>query len=220
MVVNIRRTWPLFFVIIPLIAGCGLFQSTAEKMYERMEKVVSIEDGFKNEQERLIELEKKEKEIYDEILSLGMKDRDKIARLSDEAAGIAKQREECLEKERESMIRAEEEFKKLTKDIEKLDDEKLKKNAEKMYDTMMKRYELHEELYRKYKQGIAYDRELYAMFKEENVKLEDLEDQINKINGIYHEVIELNGQFNKQTEAYNEAKVQFYKDAGLDVKTE
>jgi predicted patatin/cPLA2 family phospholipase len=99
-----------------------------------------------------------------------------------------------------------------------MDDPTLKKIVNQLNDIMMKRYDAHRELYKQYSDAIQYDKELYQMFKNKNLSLEDLEAQINKLNETYKKVYTANDQFNKYTQQYNEKKLLFYKKAGL--KTE
>lgn len=55
------------------------------------------------------------------------------------------------------------------------------------------------------------------MFQNEELTLEELEQQINLINETYEKVVAANESFNKLTDQYNNAKVSFYKKAGLEV---
>ncbi|MCU9612257.1 YkyA family protein [Caldibacillus lycopersici] len=210
----------LIIGLLFLLSGCFNRQSTEEKIYEALESVVQLEQEFENQQEPLMEIEKQEKEVYDSILELGLKEHDQIVTLADEAIGLTEKRQELLDKENDSIEQAKKEFENVQKLIEKIEDEKLHTEAQNLYDTMMKRYSLHEQLYEQYALGIQYDQELYNMFKQEDVLLDVLQPQIEKINAAYAKVYELNDQFNEQTERYNDSKVQFYENAGLNIQLE
>ncbi len=47
--------------------------------------------------------------------------------------------------------------------------------------------------------GLKYDTELYKMLKNKEVSLEQLEDQITKINNTYEKVLNANERFNEKT---------------------
>ncbi|MEH6905342.1 YkyA family protein, partial [Neobacillus drentensis] len=76
-------------ILIVIIAGCTKEKTPVEKMYDVLEKVVSAEKVFEEQQNPLVTLEKREKEIYDQIIKLGMKEYDQIVKLSDEAVLLA-----------------------------------------------------------------------------------------------------------------------------------
>jgi translation elongation factor EF-1beta len=202
------------------LAGCLDKQSPEEKMFEELEKVVSIEKVFEDQQDPLVELEKQEKQIYEQIISLGMKEYEQIVKLADEALEIADKRKEHIEKEKESIEESEEEFGNVSPIIEEIDDSDLKKQATELQSTMKERYKIHDELYQNYAQGLQYDKELYEMLKDKELSFEKLEEQINKVNKVYETVLKNNQEFNDKTDQYNKEKMAFYKKAGIEVNTD
>ncbi|WP_312096873.1 YkyA family protein, partial [Niallia sp.] len=72
--------------------------------------------------------------------------------------------------------------------------------------------------YNNYIEGLNSDKKLYEMFKDEEVNMEDLEEQVKKINKTYEMVYENNQTFNELTKKYNELKVDFYNEAGIKIK--
>jgi hypothetical protein len=213
----------LFIILVVAVlslAGCLDQQTPEEKMFEELEKVVSIEKDFEDQQDPLVELEKQEKKLYEQIISLGMKEYDQIVKLADEALKIADKRNEHIEKEKESIEKSEEEFKKVSAIITEIEEPSLKKQASQLQETMKERYAIHEELYTNYKQGLQYDKELYEMLKDKELSFEKLEEQINKVNKVYETVLKNNQDFNDKTDQYNKEKMAFYKKAGIEISTE
>ncbi|MFT4415182.1 YkyA family protein [Fredinandcohnia humi] len=200
-----------------LLLGCMGGPTPEEQIYETLEKVVSLEKEFEEQQDPLIELEKNERSLYDEILTLGMKEFDRIVQLSDEALAIVDERETRLNNEYESIKASKEEFQKVDEFIEEIKDEKVKEEADELVTLMNKRYDSYEELYSTYSEAVENDRKLYEMFKKEDLTLEELEAQINSINATYEKVVAANDTFNSYTDQYNKAKVSFYENAGLEV---
>lgn len=200
------------------MTGCNLFgPSPEEQIYNHLEKAVSLEAGFKDQQTPLVTLEKKEQEIYDEITKLGMNDFDKIQSLSEKALESVNKRQELIANEKESIDAAQAEFEKIKPIIDEIEDEKLQSKANELYELMIKRYKTYDELYNNYKDAMLLDRELYKMFKNKDLTLEDLENKIKEINKGYEKVVEKNKEFNDLTTKYNELKKDFYKAAGLNV---
>ncbi len=205
----------LLSVLIVIFAGCTKEKTSVEKMYDVLEKVVSAEKEFEEQQNPLVTLEKKEKEIYDQIIKLGMKEYDQIVKLSDEALLLADQRKEHMEKETKSIKESEKEFKKAANIKDKFEDTDLTKLANELYEIMMERYKAHDALNIEYNEALKNDKELYEMFKNKDLPLEDLEAQVNKLNETYKRVYTANEKFNMLTEQYNDKKLSFYKQAGL-----
>lgn len=203
--------------LVFLLMGCTGGPSPEEQIYETLEKVVSVEKDFEEQQDPLVELEKKEKELYDKILTLGMKEFDQIVSLSNDALTIVADREKRINNEHESIKASKKEFQKIDSYISEIKEESVKEEANALISLMNQRYDSYEELYNSYNESILYDRELYEMFKNKDLKRDELDAQIKKINETYTKVTSANDTFNKLTDQYNNAKVSLYKNAGLEV---
>jgi hypothetical protein len=214
---NLRKSSLILTALaaVVLVSGCFNKKSTVEKMYDVLESVVSSEKVFEEQQDPLVLLEKKEKALYDQIIGLGMKQYDQIVKLSDEALKLTDERKDRMEKETKSINKSKQKFNEVANLKENLDKPELRKTANELYDTMIKRYQAHDELYKEYMEGIKADQELYQMFKNKNLPLSALEDQVTKLNNIYEKIYAVNENFNKLTEEYNAKKMTFYKEAGF-----
>ncbi|MBS4177276.1 YkyA family protein [Lederbergia citrea] len=212
---NKLHIFVMVFVFSFIISGCA---SPEESIYETVEATAVKEENFDKQQEPLAELEAAEKSLFDKIMALGMKEFDQITKLADEALVNLDKREEFMKKEKESLDASKEELNKATEEINKIKDNELKKQAEEMQQLMNNRYKTHEQLYSAYLSGLSEDRKIYQLIKDKNLKMEDLTDQIEKANQAYESVFELNSQFNEQTEKLNEAKIKFYKNAGINIE--
>jgi hypothetical protein len=216
---NIKKSWLILTALaaVVLISGCFNKKTSIDKMYDVLENVVSSEKVFVEQQDPLVSLEKQEKDLYDQIIGLGMKQYDQIAKLSDEALKITDERKVRMEKETKSINESKKKFNEVAmikKDLEP----GIREKADDLYGTMVKRYQAHDELYKEYKEGIQADQDLYQMFKNKNLPLSQLEDQVNKLNKIYENIYATNENFNKLTEEYNSKKLSFYKKAGFKSK--
>ena len=200
-----------------LLMGCMGGPTPEEQIYETLEKVVAVEKDFEEQQNPLVELEKKEKELYDEILTLGMKEFDQIVSLSKDALAIVGDRETRINNEQKSIEASKKEFQKVDALISEIKEDSVKEEANELVSLMNERYKSYEDLYTVYKEAIEHDKKLYEMFQNEELTLDELEQQINLINETYEKVVAANETFNKLTDQYNKAKVTFYKSAGLEV---
>lgn len=209
--------------IILLISGIAILSacngaSTSEEMYKHFEKAVSLESAFEKQQDDIVKLEKKEQELYSQILDLSMDKFDKIKKLAEDAIVVIEKREEKIGLEKESIDASKEEFEKVKDLIGNLEEKKAKEKANEMYDIMMKRYDTYYKLNDAYKQSLKLEKELYTMLQNEELKQETLAEQIKKINDSYKKVLEANEKFNTYTEKYNNIKKEFYDAAKIEVK--
>lgn len=214
-IVRMNRIIFSIFAISFLLTGCVSKEETTERMYQALEKVVEAEKAFEEQQEPLVELEKQEKEIYNEIMALGMKQHDEIVKLSDEALSIIDKRRELLQKEIDSINASKTEFKQAEEIKDEIDDTEQKKKASELLKIMSNRYKVHNQLAKEYTSALDSDKELYLMLKNESVSYEKLEDHVTKLNTIYQKVYDANEEFNELTAQYNEKKLEFYEEAGL-----
>jgi uncharacterized protein YsxB (DUF464 family) len=201
-----------------ILMGCIGGASPKENIHNVLEETVAKEKQYVEVQKPIQGLEKKEKEIYSQIMNLGMKEFDKIVKLSDEALKNISERTDYIDEERKAMKEAKETFSDLDGFITELDDEKLKDEAGKLEDTMKERYKLHQELTGSYLDALSMDKKLYELFKKKELTMEELEKQITSINEAYEKTIKLNKEFNTATEQYNKLKQGFYSAAGIEVE--
>ncbi len=214
---NKKQTVVMLFICSLVLSGC-FGPSPEENIYKTLEEVVSLENTFKKQQQPLLELEKKESDLYNKIMDLGMKEFDQVVTLAKEATTVVEEREEKIQTEYDSIMSSKEKFEAISGEIENIDDETLSASANKLKNTMEDRYQSYETLYENYKTSLSLDKELYTMLQKEDLKIDELETHITKINAAYKAVMEQNEHFNKLTEKYNEQKMDFYKQAELNVE--
>lgn len=200
-----------------LLTGCVNGESAEQEIFQTLEEVVELEASFEEQQGPLLELEKEESAIYDEILTLGMKEFDQIVKLSQEGLALVEQKEAAMKSEKESIEAARKQFEEVKTSIESLEDEELKKEAQALYQLMEQRYEAYMTLSNHYMKSMEVEKEMYELFQTEDLTLEQLQVQINDLNEKYEKINEANQSFNEYTDQYNKAKLEFYKKAGLNV---
>ncbi len=214
-----KRNFIAAFAGISLfLGGCSIGTPPEEEIYQALENAVDEEEQFEKQQEPLSEAEQKEQQLYNDIVGLKMDEFDKISSLSKEAEKLAGKRKEMIDKEKESIEASREEFSKVDELAGGLEDDNLKKKAAELSSYMKDRYEAYEKLYGAYSKAIDLDLELYGMFRDKELKLEDLKKQLDEVNKSYDKVMEANKTFNDLTEKYNTSKKEFYKMADLDVQ--
>jgi chromosome segregation ATPase len=206
-------------IYLVILTGCFNQKATPEKIYEVLENAVIAEKTFEELQSPIIEAEKKEKEIYDQIISKGMKEKDQITQLADRALKLVEERKSLMASEIKSIEQSKNQFEQLRPLIDHLNDPTLQQSAQNLNDVMMERYTLHDELQSFYTKATELDKALYHSLKRGNMTMEELEGQINEINALYERIYQINNQFNASTEKYNQLKLAFYQEAGLNIES-
>lgn len=210
------HTVVFFLTISIIITGC----SSAEKnIFQTIEATAMKEEQFEKQQEPIKKLETEEKALYDEIMDIGMNDIDHIVSLADEALANLNKREEYINKEKESLIASKKEFAKTADHIKKIKDEQLKEQAKQLDKIMNDRFDAYDQLYTAYLNGLTEDRKIYEMVKDQELTIDDLQNQIEQSNKVYETVYDLNKLFNEETEKFNQAKLKFYQDSGLEIES-
>jgi len=218
--VSVNRIIFSVLAISFLLTGCVSKEKTTERMYQALENIVEAEKAFEEQQEPLVELEKQEKEIYNQIMALGLKQHDEIVKLADEALSIIDKRREHLQKEIDSINASKTEFKNAEEIRNEIDNPEQKKKATELLDIMSNRYKIHDKLAKEYSSALDNDKELYQMLKNESISYEKLEDHVTILNTIYQKVYNANEEFNELTAQYNEKKLEFYEEAGLKLEND
>jgi hypothetical protein len=206
--------------VVFILTGCSSKEKNAEEMYQVLERVVEAEKEFEEQQKPLIKLEKQEKDIYNQIMALGMKQHEEVVKLSDDALLLIEKRRDHLQKEIESINASETEFKKAEELKNKIKEPEQKRSAEDLFVIMSNRYNVHKQLSKEYSNALDRDKELYLMLQNENISYEKLENHVTELNTTYQKVAAANEEFNELTAQYNEKKLQFYKEAGLNLEDE
>ncbi|MFB3168891.1 YkyA family protein [Neobacillus sp. 179-C4.2 HS] len=218
--VSVKRIIFSTLAISFLLTGCVSKEKTTERMYQSLENIVEAEKPFEEQQEPLVVLEKQEKEIYNQIMALGMKRHDEIVKLSDEALSIIDKRREHLQKEIDSINASKAEFNNAEEIRNEIDNSEQKKKVTELLAIMRNRYKVHNKLSKEYLSALDNDQVLYQMLKNESISYEKLEDHVMNLNTIYQKVYDANEEFNELTAQYNKTKFEFYKEAGLKLENE
>lgn len=216
----LRRKISLLLVAFIFILSACSSVSVEEQIHTHLEEAVVLEDDFKSQQSEITDLEKREQEIYSQIIDLGMDDFDEITKLAQDAEVLINEREEKLNLEQESIGKAQAEFELIEDLISELEEATVKEKGEEMYHTMIERYTTYDELYSAYTTSLKLEKELYEMLQQEEIEQETLNEHIEKINSSYETILSSNDTFNELTIEYNNLKKEFYDAAEIEVSLE
>jgi hypothetical protein len=199
----------LSILIIILLQGCNALAPEKE-ILSAFEKIAKYESELNEQQTALVKLEQQQTKLYNKIMSLGMKEFPKVTQLSQDALQIIEKRKQRIQKENERIQLAKKQLKIVEENVSHLHDEKMKQNAVRLTKIIEKRYVAYDELYDHYHKALILEKQLYYLFQNQYVTLEQLQDQISKINTAYKEIMNANDRFNDYTEQYNKEKKRLY----------
>ncbi|MGD6964876.1 YkyA family protein [Rossellomorea vietnamensis] len=203
-----------------LLTGCMGGSTPQEMVYNTLEDTVKKEEALKETQEPLTKLEEEEQALFDKAISMSMEEIEEIRKIADQALENISEREALINEESEAMADAKEAFQAVESSIEEIEDEELRKEAEDLSSLMNERFEAHSAMADSYLQSLSSDKELYELLKKEDLTMEELQAQIEKVNANYETTMEHNQTYNQLTEEVNGSKVSFYENAEIDIDSE
>lgn len=209
MTIN-KRLYITLLLFLILMAGCSM-QTKEERMNQHLDQAASFESSIEADQNEMIELERIEHRIYNQMLELKSDEQEQAEALSEEAIRVIDTREEKLDDEKKSINQSQEEFNQLKELVKYIDDEEARAIAEQMVNVMDKRYRAYDNLYKTYKSSLELERELYQMLDKQDQPQEEIKQHIHSINESYQKILDYNEQFNEHTSTYNELKNEFQK---------
>ncbi|WP_416151099.1 YkyA family protein [Salipaludibacillus sp. HK11] len=207
----------LFAAMMVVYTAC-FGEQPAELMYDHLEESVQIENEIEGKQDPLTNAEQEEVNLYEEMLTLSSVE--EIEPLADQAIESADTRRELMEEEKELIEESYLIFQEAEQYVDDIDDEDVLQAANSVVETMNERYDVYMQLHEAYTHSIDLDILLYEMAKDEEVEVDELQEQHDTVNEAYSEISQLNDQFNQLTNDYNDAKVNFYETAELNVTFE
>jgi chromosome segregation ATPase len=201
-----RRIW--LIAVLFLVTSCNKLAN--EEVLSAFQKIGKYESSVVEQQEKLNELEQKQNQLYDRIMSYGMKRFTMVAQLSKESLELIEERDKHIEKEYKAIQSAKKQINTIKKKIDQFHDENIRRQINRLVNIAEKRYETYDNLYLHYKEMLSLEKELYILLQNKYVAPEQLQQQINLMNEQYKELVSINDQFNEYTEKYNKEKKQLY----------
>ncbi|MCM3638015.1 YkyA family protein [Sporosarcina luteola] len=187
------------------LSGCSIGQSTEKQLSEALTKMNESETEYRDTQSKLTELEKTEQKTFTETMELTKEDVDKLRSKIDELDKLLDERLTHLDKEEIAIKKAEEFVGELDTIAENASDSERGQILE-LKEAALKRYALHSTFIEEYRKLASIQREFYGMLSSEDVKLEDLKQKVEEVNGQNGIVQTAIAEFNEATKEVNSLK--------------
>lgn len=163
------------------LAACNSSDQTKEEIYNHLEEAVKKEKDFHEAQKDLVEVEKEESKLYEQMIEINMEEIDQVKDKAEKAKKLSQDRKEIMENEMESIKAGKEEFDEMVPLVEELESEEAKNQANEMVEVMENRYKSFAELHETYLSSIKSDQKLYDLLMDEELDKETLDEQVNEI---------------------------------------
>jgi len=192
-----------------LLSGCSIGTSTQEHLTDNLAIVYEEEQGYRDAQERIAELEKKEQSTFNEVMELTQEDKEAVASKVTELKTSLTERLALLEKENESIQGALSSLSSFDKLIEDAKEDE-KKTLVSLKQSMEARYEAYEVVYDEYQKLSTLQTELYDMLPNEKTEQVQLQEQVVSVNNQNELVQSAINAFNETTKEVNETKTTVF----------
>ena len=191
--------------VLLLVAGCS-GSGIREDLDGVLNDTFDAEEDYRAVQDDLEEREKKEQQLFEEIMALTQEQQEQVAEQAQEALDSADERLEFLQTEKDSMESAEENFADIDRVIEEAEEESVKADLEVLKTKMQERFAAHAEFTAAYEDLVVHQKELYGLLKDEESNLQMLQEKAAEVNEQNEQVQQAVTEFNELTQQVNELK--------------
>jgi Putative cell-wall binding lipoprotein len=188
----------VLLLVLFILAGCG--QQTRVNASAILNDQFVIEQQLDTIMNQLIELETKDQQTYQIILTQGKKDSSQAESSISNALATVEERRAAIEQGKVVHQSAAEKYISMEHKIEKIKNSSDKEYMQNLLDLYRSRNKVFDVLCNQYMTGLTLDKELYEMLSDETLPLKPIKDQIAKRNLIFDEVSQLMNEFNRLSE--------------------
>lgn len=195
----------LSFSVLLLLGACtdsGIRGDLDQVLNDTFE----AEEEYREVQDDLEKREKAEQKLFADIMSLTQEQHEKVAEQAQEALDSADERLAFLKTEKESMQAAEKKLSEIDQVIEDAEEESVKSDVQTLKAKMQERFTAHADFVTAYENLIGLQKELYEMLKDEDSKLQMLQEKATEVNEQNNLVQQAVTDFNELTQQVNELK--------------
>lgn len=193
-----------------LLTACSLGVSTEEQLSVTLSKVFEEEQGYRDAQQQLNELEKAEQEMFNSVMSLTQKQKEEVALKTEELKASLAERLVLLNEENESIENARSSLASFDEIVEETKKEEMKTSLNELRALMDERYQAHKVVSAEYQKLTDLQTQLYDMLITEDTQQVDLQEKVSKVNEQNEIVQSVINSFNEKTKIVNEKKTTVY----------
>lgn len=193
-----------------LLSACSMGASSEEELSTTLEKVYETEQGYRDAQQKLAELEKKEQSTFNAAMELTQEQKDEVALKVEELKASLSERLTLLKEENESIGKAQDSLASFESLVEDAKDDTVKTSLIDLKTSIEARYEAHEVVSNEYQKLTDLQIKLYDMLADEETEQAHLQEQVKLVNKQNDVVQDAINAFNEATKKLNEMKSSVY----------
>lgn len=193
-----------------LLSACSIGTSVEQQLSDSLTKVYEEEQGYRDAQAKLAELEKKEQLTFNQTMELTQEQKEKVGAKVEEMKLSLTERLTLLKEENDSIKGAQESLSSLDKIVEEAKEDQIKSSISELQTAMDARYEAHDVVNDEYQKLTDLQSDLYEMLANEETQQEELQEHVTKVN-VQNELVQSAIiAFNDATKKINEQKESVY----------
>jgi len=197
--------------------GCVLFlvscqsdEKEAENIQDKLNEAAVYEENFQDNQESLEAYRDKEQSIYEDIIQGDIQERDAILEQADEGKTCLKKQNELVIEGQDYMEKAYETSTSIKSNIEQIEDKQEQDQAAELLNVIKERKGEIESYFDLYEDQLHTLYMFYEALESDDVPLDDMSQQIDKVNDTNEDMEDHLKSFNQATETYNEEEAAYY----------
>lgn len=193
-----------------LLSACSIGVTTEEKLSETLATIYEEEQGYRDAQQQLAVLEKKEQNTFNSSMELTQEQQEEVSIKVEELKSSLMERLTLLNEENESIENALASLSSFDSLIDDVKEEEIKTSLIDLKSLIETRYQAHDVVSKEYQKLTDLQTVLYDMLVDEETEQAQLQEQVLKVNEQNDIVQSSINEFNEATIELNELKVSIY----------
>lgn len=193
-----------------ILSACSIGVTTEEKLSETLATIYEEEQGYRDAQQQLAVLEKKEQSTFNSSMELTQEQQQEVSIKVEELKSSLMERLTLLNEENESIESALASLSSFDSLIDDVKEEEIKTSLIDLKSLIETRYQAHDVVSKEYQKLTDLQTVLYDMLVDEETEQAQLQEQVLKVNEQNDIVQSSINEFNEATIELNELKVSIY----------
>ncbi|QBP41603.1 YkyA family protein [Paenisporosarcina antarctica] len=193
-----------------ILSACSIGVTTEEKLSETLATIYEEEQGYRDAQQQLTVLEKKEQSTFNSSMELTQEQQEEVSIKVEELKSSLMERLTLLNEENESIESALASISSFDSLIDEVKEEEIKTTLIDLKSLIETRYQAHDVVSKEYQKLTDLQTVLYDMLVDEETEQAQLQEQVLKVNEQNDIVQSSINEFNEATIELNELKVSIY----------
>ncbi|TCZ75594.1 hypothetical protein E0485_17030 [Paenibacillus albiflavus] len=213
MMKRVNISVALLLLSLAILGGCS--DKAKDNAVTLLNEHMVLEQKFSGYLKQITQLETKDKQTYDNILTEGKKDYLNAKSSISDALQTIEERRSVLAEAQNALLAASENMNSLEKEVNRIKSIEESEQGHKLIDLYKSRDEVFINLYNQYMSGLELDDKLYQMLNDKSSNLKQINNQVAERNRSFTEVTKLMHEFNQKSQEFQDGRISFLKQLGV-----